>query len=158
MFSTSIFSPSPCPSTVHIFLFFFSWIFLRPSAFIFFSLHFLPLSPPPAMCRAFNLPAIFLSVSLHLSFQFHHHASIHQTASIFISSFFFLFFLFSEPSVSSSSLTSCSRIFFFSSSPSSLFHFAPTSTSFCTRGRVENAKSPPTEWNMLGCSLRLAAV
>lgn len=109
--------------------------------YFFFSLHFLSLSPP-AMCRAFNLPAISLSVSLHLSFQFHHHASIHQTASIFISSFFLSFFCSASHQLH---LQALPRVPAFFSFP--LFHLSftlpPTSTSFCTHGRAKNAKSLP---------------
>lgn len=156
MFSTSIFAPSPCPSTVHIFLFFW-WIFLWPSAFIFF---FSPLSialSPRHVSRIQSPSNIPLRISPSV-FSISP-SCIHPSNRIYLHLLLFsFFFLFSEPSVTSSSLTSCSCIFFFSSL-SPLFHFTPHFHFFLyPRTSQERQVSPPTEWNMLGCSLRLAAV
>lgn len=95
--------------------FFPSWIFLA------LCIHQSLLSlAHPSMCCTFNLPAISFSASLHLSFLFNHHASIHQTVSVLIFFQLFISFIFQPPS---HVLGSC----IYSFSPQHLYLISPLS-------------------------------
>lgn len=158
MFSTSIFAPSPCPSTVHIFLFFFVDFSLAFCIYFFLSPLSIALSPrhvsriqSPSNIPLRISPSVF-SISpscIHPSNRIHLH--------LLLFSFFYFFFVQRAISFIFNPYLVFLH-FFFPSSPSSLFHFPPHFHFFLYPRTSQERQVSPTEWNMLGCSLRLAAV